>query len=230
MWSRWHSLILQYFRQEHPQAMMRPKTSQAKSGWRWPRSHFSSFSFLKPTLWLMQTSKKYCQERKMGSALTASCRQQKQTGPRLRGDEECAYANYDLVFSMMEKDSLVHLPPERFVTRRFKFQQNKIEKNIILNQKQDEYTCLFNTNRARALPHCEKESVDLWFGRSLQVRGLQCLPQWVAAASAGGTSTWLQPRSLDPDPKGGPSSLLPDGRASDQLQTGSSWRIALRDP
>lgn len=97
----------------------------------------------------------------MGSALTASCRQQKQTGPRLRGDEECAYANYDLVFSMMEKDSLVHLPPERFVTRRFKFQQNKIEKNIILNQKQDEYTCLFNTNRARALPHCEKESVDL---------------------------------------------------------------------
>lgn len=41
-------------------------------------------------------------------------------------------------------------------------------------------------------------------------------------------ATGTQP--CDPDPKGGPGGLLPDGRVSDQLQTGSSWRIAFKDP
>ena len=38
-------------------------------------------------------------------------------GLRFRGDEECAHSNYDLVFSMMERDSLIYLAPERFITK-----------------------------------------------------------------------------------------------------------------
>lgn len=54
-------------------------------------------------------------------------------GLRFRGDEECAYANYDLVFSMMERDSLIYLPPERFVTRRYELLQKKPGKEIVLD-------------------------------------------------------------------------------------------------
>ena len=86
-------------------------------------------------------------------------------GLRFRGDEECAHSNYDLVFSMMERDNLICLPREKFVTRRFELQQRKPGKEIILDQnaltvkdKQSEYTCstrteleLFQAMRRRAL-------------------------------------------------------------------------------
>ena len=86
-------------------------------------------------------------------------------GLRLRGDEECAYANYDLVFSMMERDCLTYHPPEKFVTRRFELLQKKPGKEITLEhnsltvkEKQGDYTCstrteleLFQAMRRRAL-------------------------------------------------------------------------------
>ena len=33
-------------------------------------------------------------------------------GLRFRGDEECAHSNYDLVFSLIEKDTLLYIHPE----------------------------------------------------------------------------------------------------------------------
>ena len=86
-------------------------------------------------------------------------------GLRFKGDEECAHANYDLVFSMMERDTLIYLAPEKFVTRRFELQQRKPSKEIVLDQnaltikdKQLEHSCstrseleLFQAMRRRAL-------------------------------------------------------------------------------
>lgn len=44
------------------------------------------------------------------------------SGLRLRGDEEVARRCYDAVLSMMEKDPLVYMGPERFVARRHALQ------------------------------------------------------------------------------------------------------------
>ena len=66
---------------------------------------------------------------------------------------------------MMERDTLIYLPPQKFITRRFELQQRKPGKEIILDQnaltvkdKQSEYTCstrteleLFQETRRRAL-------------------------------------------------------------------------------
>ena len=56
------------------------------------------------------------------------------TGLRFKGDEECAYSTYDLVFTMMERDSLVYLHPEKFVTRRSELQQKKPNREVVLDQ------------------------------------------------------------------------------------------------
>jgi len=45
--------------------------------------------------------------------------QRRLTGLRFKGDEEVAFSAYDLVFTMLEKDTLTYLHPEKFVTRRF---------------------------------------------------------------------------------------------------------------
>ena len=87
------------------------------------------------------------------------------TGLRLRGEEECSYSSYDLVLSMMEKDTLIYLGPERFATRRSELLQKKPNKELTLDQsqvivkdKQLELTCnttteleLVNALRRRAL-------------------------------------------------------------------------------
>ena len=87
------------------------------------------------------------------------------TGLRFKGDEECAHSCYDLVFTMMEKDSLVYLHLEKFATRRAELQQKKPPKEIILDntllsvkEKSLDMTCstrteleLFQAFRRRAL-------------------------------------------------------------------------------
>lgn len=39
-------------------------------------------------------------------------------GLRLKGEKECSHQSYDLVFNMAEKDTLMHLAPEKFAARR----------------------------------------------------------------------------------------------------------------
>ena len=73
-------------------------------------------------------------------------------GLRLKGDEENAFANYDLVLQMMERDSLIYLAPERFQTRRFELQHKKqakeiaIDDNVLtLKDRKQDFTCSTRT-------------------------------------------------------------------------------------
>lgn len=59
--------------------------------------------------------------------------QRRLTGLRFKGDEEVAFASYDLVFTMLEKDTLTYLHPEKFVTRRFELSQKKPPKQLALD-------------------------------------------------------------------------------------------------
>ena len=70
------------------------------------------------------------------------------TGLRFRGEEECSHASYDLVLSVLEKDCLTYLGPEKFPTRRNELLQKKPSKEITIDQsqlivkeKQAELTC-----------------------------------------------------------------------------------------
>eukprot|EP00435_Cladocopium_sp_Y103_P016771 s176_g4.t1 len=87
------------------------------------------------------------------------------SGLRFKGDEENAHSNYDLAFSMLERDTLLYIHPEKFVTRRYELQQKKPSKEIVLDHsaltvrdKQTDFTCptrteleLFQAMRRRAL-------------------------------------------------------------------------------
>eukprot|EP00435_Cladocopium_sp_Y103_P012425 s1172_g3.t1 len=44
-------------------------------------------------------------------------------GVRFKGDEENAHSNYDLAFSMLERDTLLYIHPEKFVTRRHQYKE-----------------------------------------------------------------------------------------------------------
>jgi len=77
---------------------------------------------------------------------------EKLRGLRLKGDEECAFSAYDLVFTLLEKDTLTYLHPERFLTRRAELQQKKPARELVLDQnaltvrdKQPEATCSTRT-------------------------------------------------------------------------------------
>ena len=70
------------------------------------------------------------------------------TGLRFKGEEECSHASYDLVLSVLEKDCLTYLGPEKFPTRRNGLLQKKPSKEITIDQsqlivkeKQAELTC-----------------------------------------------------------------------------------------
>ena len=74
------------------------------------------------------------------------------TGLRFRGDEEVAHSCYDLVFSLMEKDTLVYLPPDKFITRRYELLQRKPPKqltldndNLTIKDKPQDHTCSTKT-------------------------------------------------------------------------------------
>ena len=55
-------------------------------------------------------------------------------GLRLKGDEEVAYTSYDLAFTMLEKDTITYLHPEKFVTRRAELLQKRPLKQLALDQ------------------------------------------------------------------------------------------------
>ena len=77
---------------------------------------------------------------------------QRLAGLRLKGDEEVAHASYDLAFTMLEKDTITYLHPEKFVTRRSELLQKRPTKQLALDQdsltvkeKQTDMTCSTRT-------------------------------------------------------------------------------------
>jgi hypothetical protein len=71
---------------------------------------------------------------------------EKLRGLRLKGDEECAFS------TLLKKDTLTYLHPERFLTRRAELQQKKPARELVLDQnaltvrdKQPEATCSTRT-------------------------------------------------------------------------------------
>lgn len=54
-------------------------------------------------------------------------------GLRLRGEEECSHASYNLVLQLQEKDSLMYLHPEKFTTRRQELAAKKPPKELSLD-------------------------------------------------------------------------------------------------
>ena len=58
------------------------------------------------------------------------------SGLRFRGEEECAHCSYDIALTMLEKDTLVYLGPEKFPTRRNELQLKKPGKKITIDQAQ----------------------------------------------------------------------------------------------
>ena len=73
-------------------------------------------------------------------------------GLRFRGEEECSHQSYDLVLHMLEKDTLLYLPPDKFPTRRHELLQKKAPKEITIDQsalivrdKHMELTCATTT-------------------------------------------------------------------------------------
>ena len=58
------------------------------------------------------------------------------SGLRFHGEEECAHCSYDIALTMLEKDTLVYLGPEKFPTRRNELQLKKPGKEITIDQSQ----------------------------------------------------------------------------------------------
>ena len=74
------------------------------------------------------------------------------SGLRFCGEEECAHCSYDTALTMLEKDTLVYLGPEKFPTRRNELQLKKPGKEITIDQAQlivkekpADFTCSTNT-------------------------------------------------------------------------------------
>ena len=74
------------------------------------------------------------------------------SGLRFRGEEECPHCSYDIALTMLEKDTLVYLGPDKFPTRRNELQLKKPGKEITIDQSQlivkekpADFTCSTNT-------------------------------------------------------------------------------------
>ena len=74
------------------------------------------------------------------------------SGLRFGGEEECAHCSYDTALTMLERDTLVYLGPEKFPTRRNELQLKKPGKEITIDQSQlivkekpADFTCSTNT-------------------------------------------------------------------------------------
>ena len=74
------------------------------------------------------------------------------SGLRFRGEEECAHCSYDTALTMLERDTLVYLGPEKFPARRNELQLKKPGKEITIDQSQliakekpADFTCSTNT-------------------------------------------------------------------------------------
>lgn len=59
--------------------------------------------------------------------------QKRLQGLRFRGDEEVAHSCYDQVFTILERDTLTYLHPEKFITRRTELLQKKPLKQLSLD-------------------------------------------------------------------------------------------------
>ena len=58
------------------------------------------------------------------------------TGLRFRGEEECSHSSNDITLTMLEKDCLLYLGPEKFPTRRKELLQKNPSKEISIDQSQ----------------------------------------------------------------------------------------------
>ena len=58
------------------------------------------------------------------------------SGLRCRGEEECSHSSYDLVLSMLAKNCLTYLGPDKFPTTRSELMQKKPNKEISIDQSQ----------------------------------------------------------------------------------------------
>eukprot|EP00435_Cladocopium_sp_Y103_P037699 s3841_g10.t1 len=75
--------------------------------------------------------------------------QQKQrlSGFRFRGEEECSHQSYDLALSMLEKNTVLYLSPDKFPTRRHELQKKPAKEltidqsQLIVKEKQQDLTC-----------------------------------------------------------------------------------------
>ena len=81
-----------------------------------------------------------------------TAQKQRLSGLRFKGDEEVAHCSYDLVFALLEKDTVTYLHPEKFITRRVEILQKKPEKQLALDsdsltvrEKPSEHTCSTRT-------------------------------------------------------------------------------------
>ena len=62
-----------------------------------------------------------------------TAQKQRLSGLRFKGDEEVAHCSYDLVFALLEKDTVTYLHPEKFITRRVEILQKKPQKQLALD-------------------------------------------------------------------------------------------------
>lgn len=135
----------------------------------WPRSIelVETFDFRSSDVGSGRRQTKGCSERNQpnGKVLAPAERENRiedqrlwLSGLRLRGDEEVAHQCFDAVLSMMEKDPLVHVGPERFVTRRHELQIAIDAASLIVKDRRPPLTCpavteleVVNAFRHRAL-------------------------------------------------------------------------------
>ena len=89
------------------------------------------------------------------------------SGLRFRGEEECAHCSYDTALTMLERDTLVYLGPEKFPTRRNELQLKKPGKEITIDQSQlivkekpSDFTC-FHQHRVRSSKCSSQESPSI---------------------------------------------------------------------
>ena len=70
-------------------------------------------------------------------------------GLSLTGELECSHGSYDLVWDMLEKNTVIYLPPSKFASRRAELTGEKMSKDLVLdssrnikvNEKKSEVTC-----------------------------------------------------------------------------------------
>ena len=62
-----------------------------------------------------------------------AAQKQRLSGLRFKGDEEVAHCSYDLVFALLEKDTVTYLHPEKIITRRVEILQKKPQKQLALD-------------------------------------------------------------------------------------------------
>lgn len=122
------------------------------------------------------------------------------SGLRLKGDEEVAHCSYDLVFTLLEKDTVQYLHPERFITRRTELQKKPPKQLSLDNERLVDCerkacrSCLQYKNRTRARAGAQASSPSLRPRRPSVLRNYELLSRRFASrAYAGGTASGVLP-------------------------------------